>query len=70
LKKRYLLTNIDPGLWKEYKIACAEKEISIRKDMVEHIKAVVEDYHIYKTGFYDRRLRKKGGLEIDNGKST
>lgn len=62
MKKRYLLRDINPNLWKEYKIACAEKEISIRKDMIEHISAVVEDYHIYKRGFYDRRLIKKGEL--------
>jgi len=59
VKKAFLLRDIDPDLWREYKAACAHDGRAARGDLIEHIIAKVQDYHIYQSGFFDPRLIRK-----------
>lgn len=44
MSKNYIITNIDPVLWKDFKTACAFYEISIKELFVNHMKAIIKDH--------------------------
>jgi len=59
LAKSYIIKGINEEIWKDFKAACAHEGTTVRKNLLEHIIAKVQDYHIYQSGFFDPRLIKK-----------
>ncbi|MBA7662270.1 hypothetical protein ES703_70298 [subsurface metagenome] len=39
---------IDPGLWREFKAACAHYDISMKATLIKHIQNIVNDYRMQK----------------------
>lgn len=48
MKKSYLITDIEPELWKDFKAACAHYDMSIRQTLIKHIQNIVDDYNLIK----------------------
>lgn len=46
VKKSYLLTGIEPTLWKNFKAACAHYDISMREIFIKHMQNIVSDYNM------------------------
>ena len=46
--KTYLITDIDPVTWKDFKAACAHYDISIKATLIKHIQNIVNDYRMQK----------------------
>lgn len=46
--KTYLITDIDPGTWKDFKTACAHYDLSMRVVFIKHIQNIVNDYRTQK----------------------
>jgi len=42
--KTYLITDIDPATWKDFKTACAYYNLSMRATFIKHIQNIVNDY--------------------------
>ena len=51
LKKNVHL-DIDPGLWRDFKAACAYYNISMKATLIKHIQNIVNDYRKDRT-IYD-----------------
>ena len=52
----------DPGLWREFKAACAHYDISMKATLIKHIQNIVNDYRIYQMEYAGRnKKQKKGG---------
>jgi len=64
MKRAFVLPDIDPKLWREFKAACAHYDISIKATLLKHIENVVNDYRIYNRGYQrttankERRVKK------------
>ena len=62
MRMKNVRLDIEPGLWKEFKAACAHYDISMAATLINHIKNIVNDYRLYKKGFTGKdsfKLRKK-----------
>lgn len=44
MNKTYLITGIEPMLYKNFKAACAHYEITERDLLIQHMRNIVEDY--------------------------
>lgn len=42
--KRFMITKIDPDLWRKFKTACAHYDLSIRDLFIKLITNIVDDY--------------------------
>ena len=42
--KRFMLTKIDPDLWRKFKTACASYDLSIRELFINLMVNIVDDY--------------------------
>jgi hypothetical protein len=55
--KTYLITDIDPVTWKDFKTACAHYDLSMRIVFIKHIQNIVNDYRKDKIGDGDNGVR-------------
>lgn len=44
LTKRFMITKIDPDLWRKFKTACASYDLSIRQLFIDLMTNIVDDY--------------------------
>lgn len=44
MEKKYLITGVEPMLYKNFKAACAYYELTINEVFVNHMKNIVKDY--------------------------
>lgn len=58
-RKEYLLRGIDPGLWKDFKSACAYYGISIKEVLTKHIHNIVDDYRKDRKMYDQPKIYKK-----------
>jgi len=62
MKRAFVLPDIDPGLWREFKAACAHHGISINATLLKHIENVVNDYRNDKRGYQRMTSNKERAL--------
>jgi len=41
----YILKNVEPHLWREFKGACAFYGMDMRHELIRHIRNIVADFH-------------------------
>jgi len=58
LEKTYLITGVEPMLYKNFKAACAHYELTINEVFIKHIEHIVEDYLRAKSEFKDGNIYK------------
>ena len=58
----YIIKNVDPGLWKDFKTACAHYGISMRRVLIKHMENISIDYkaQMSNTSKLNTSLNKKG----------
>lgn len=44
MEKKYLITGVEPMLYKNFKAACAYYELTINKVLIKHMQSIVDDY--------------------------
>ena len=62
MEKSYLITGVEPMLYKNFKSACAYYELTISEVFIKHMESIVEDYNnalINRT--FEAQQRRKGG---------
>ena len=57
--KTYLITDIDPKLWNDFKAACAHYDLSMKDTLIMHIKNIVQDYKYAMSIFAKPKINKK-----------
>jgi len=45
LEKKYLITGVEPMLYKNFKAACAHYELTINEVFIKHMQNIVDDYN-------------------------
>lgn len=63
MKRAFVLPDIDPNLWREFKAACAHYDISIKASLLKHIENVVNGYRNYKRGYQMTTANKERMLD-------
>jgi len=58
MESKNIHLEIDPGLWREFKAACAYYGISIKATLIKHVQNIVNDYRKDKSGFTDNGVMK------------
>jgi len=66
MKRAFVLPDIDPNLWREFKAACAHYDISIKAMLLKHIENVVNDYRNYKLGYQRTTSNKERKIKNDS----
>ena len=56
LDKKYLITGVDPKLYKDFKAACAYYDLSIRHVLINHMQNIVKDYQRARSEFSKRKI--------------
>jgi len=41
---KYMLTGVDPGLWKKFKAACSLRGCTVKESFLDHINIIVAGY--------------------------
>jgi len=59
MKRAFVLRDIDPETWKEFKSACAHYNFSMRATLLKHVENIVNDYRIYKRGYQRTTANKE-----------
>ena len=63
MEKKYLITGVDPMLYKNFKAACAYYELTEKEVFIKHMRNIVEDYN---NTLLDRKVKahqKKKGVK-------
>ena len=61
LDKKYLITGVDPELYKDFKTACAYYGITAKATLIKHMENIVKDYwKVIIKPKPKRRISKKG----------
>ena len=61
---KYMLTGIDPGLWKKFKAACNLRGCTLKASFIDHINIIVADYNSERhQAQHDYHKQKKGGTK-------
>ena len=61
--KRFIITKIDPQLWKKFKTACAFYDLSMRDLFIKLIENIVSDYENRPWDYSPPMLKYKHGEE-------
>ena len=62
MDKKYLITGVDPKLYKDFKTACAYYGITAKATLIKHMENIVNDYlKAITKPKPKRRISKKGG---------
>ena len=62
MAKDYLIKGIDPGLYSQFKTACAYYNLSIKDVLIKHMQNIVDDYMtILINRTFEAKQRRKGG---------
>ena len=44
MDKKYLITGVEPMLYKNFKAACAYYELTVKEVFIKHMQSIVDDY--------------------------
>lgn len=58
MAKDFIIHNIDENVHREFKVACAHFDLSMRATLIKHMQNIVNDYYKYKRGFTGPDLTK------------
>jgi len=62
MRSKNIHLEIDPGLWREFKAACAHYNISMKAILIKQIQNIVNDYRMQQRGLTNgkKNINRKG----------
>jgi len=63
VEKKYLITGVEPMLYKNFKAACAHYELTINEVFIKHMENIVADYLMAVSEFKQPKIYTKKGAK-------